>query len=100
MHVTLVHVHVKPGSVEAFIEARRNNHENSVREPGNLRFDVLQDPQDPARFILYEAYADADAAKAHKDTAHYLAWRETVAEMMVEPRQGLPYLGLFPQVGG
>ena len=100
MHVTLVHVHVKPGSVEAFIEASRNNHENSVREPGNLRFDVLQDPEDPTRFILYEAYADAAAAKAHKDTAHYLVWRETVAEMMAEPRQGVPYLGLFPQVHG
>ena len=100
MHVTLVHVHVKPGSVEAFIEASRNNHETSVREPGNLRFDVLQDPEDSTRFILYEAYADAAAAKAHKDTAHYLTWRESVADMMAEPRQGVPYLGLFPQVDG
>ena len=99
-HVTLVHVHVKPDCVQAFIEACRNNHENSVREPGNLRFDVLQDPETPARFILYEAYADAAAAKAHKDTAHYLAWRESVADMMAEPRQGVPYLGLFPRVEG
>ena len=100
MHVTLVHVHIKPSSVEAFIEACRNNHENSVREPGNLRFDVLQDPEDPTGVILYEAYVDATAATAHKDTAHYLGWRETVAEMMAEPRQGVPYHGLFPQVEG
>lgn len=97
MHVTLVHVHVKPDFVEAFIEASRKNHENSVQEPGNLRFDVLQDPEDRTRFILYEAYADAAAAKAHKDTAHYLTWRETVADMMAEPRQGIPYRGLYPQ---
>lgn len=97
MHVTLVHVHVKPEHIAAFIEASAKNHENSVREPGNRRFDVLQDPGDPARFVLYEAYVDADAAKAHKDTAHYLAWRDTVAEMMAEPRQGMPYLGLYPK---
>jgi autoinducer 2-degrading protein len=96
MHVTLVHVHVKPEHIDDFIEATKRNHEASVREPGNRRFDVLQSPDDPARFILYEAYADQAGATAHKDTPHYLSWRETVADWMAEPRQGIPYRGLFP----
>lgn len=95
MHVTLVHVHVKPQSVEAFIEATRLNHEASVQEPGNRRFDVLQNPDDPTRFILYEAYASADDAARHKQTPHYAAWRDAVAEMMAEPRVGVPMNGLF-----
>jgi autoinducer 2-degrading protein len=97
MHVTLVHVHVKPESIEAFIDATRANHLASVQEPGNRRFDVLQDPSDANRFLLYEAYASAEAAAAHKTTAHYLAWRDTVATMMAEPRRGEPYLGLLPE---
>jgi len=97
MHVTLVHVHVRPESVEAFVEATRRNHGSSTNEPGNRRFDVLQDPQDPTRFILYEAYVDEAAARAHKDTAHYLAWRDAVADMMAEPRRGEPMNGLFPK---
>jgi autoinducer 2-degrading protein len=97
MHVTLVHVHVRPESIEAFIEACRLNHLGSIQEPGNRRFDILQDSSDPARFVLYEAYVDAEAAAAHKQTAHYLAWRDTVAEMMSEARQGIRYAGLFPQ---
>jgi autoinducer 2-degrading protein len=97
MHVTLVHVRVRPESVEAFVDATRNNHENSVREPGNRRFDVLQDPEDETRFILYEAYVNEAAAKAHKETAHYLTWREAVADMMAEPRRGEPMNGLLPE---
>ena len=97
MQVTLVHVHVKPEAVEAFVEATRRNHENSVKEDGNRRFDVLQDPTDPTRFILYEAYGDEAAAKAHKDTPHYLTWRDTVADMMAEPRRGVPFVGLYPE---
>lgn len=100
MHITLVHVHVRPESVEGFVEATRRNHENSIQEAGNLRFDVLQDPQEPTRFILYEAYIDEAAAKAHKDTAHYLAWRDAVADMMAEPRRGEPMNGLFPRGAG
>jgi len=96
MHVTLVHVRVKPEDVDAFIAATRTNHEASVTEPGNRRFDVLQAPDDPARFILYEAYATAADAAAHKETAHYLAWREAVAGMMAEPRRGEPMNGLLP----
>lgn len=97
MHVTLVHVHVKPESVEAFITATRANHEASVQEPGNRRFDVLQNPDDPTRFILYEAYASAEDAALHKGTPHYSAWRDEVADMMAEPRSGVPMTGLFPK---
>jgi len=96
MHVTLVHVHVKPESLEDFIAATRRNHEASIREPGNRRFDVLQDPANAAHFILYEAYATAEDAAAHKQTPHYAAWRDTVAYMMAEPRQGVPMTGLYP----
>ena len=96
MHVTIVHVWVKPNHVEAFIEASRANHLASVQEPGNSRFDVLQDAADPNKFVLYEAYATADDATAHKNTPHYLAWREAVAEMMAQPRQGVAHQGLFP----
>jgi len=97
MHVTLVHVRVLPDRLDAFLDATRANHEGSVREPGNLRFDVLRDPADPARFILYEAYVDADAAATHKTTPHYLAWRDQVAPMMAEPRRGEPWDGLLPE---
>jgi len=96
MHVTLVHVWVKPESIDAFIEACRLNHLASTREPGNRRFDILQDAGDPAKFVLYEAYADAGAAAAHKATAHYLAWRDSVADMMARPREGQAHHGLFP----
>lgn len=96
MHVTLVHVRVKPEAIDAFIAATRANHEASIQEAGNRRFDVLQSPDDPARFILYEAYASADDAAAHKATAHYLAWRDAVAELMAEPRRGETMNGLFP----
>lgn len=97
MQVTLVHVFVLPESVDAFVEACRLNHEASVQEPGNRRFDILQDAADASHFILYEAYAGAEDAAAHKQTAHYLAWRDTVAPMMAKPRQGVPFNGLFPK---
>ncbi len=96
MHVTLVHVHVKPASVGDFIAATRANHAASIAEPGNRRFDVLQAPDEPTRFVLYEAYASAEAAAAHKQTDHYAAWRDAVADMMAAPRRGEPMLGLFP----
>jgi autoinducer 2-degrading protein len=96
MHVTIVHVHVRPEHVAEFIDAIRINHEGSVKEPGNLRFDILQSVEDPTRFVAYEAYVDEAAAKAHKETAHYLAWRDKVADWMAEPRQGVRYDGLFP----
>ena len=96
MHVTLVHIHVTPENIEDFIAASRANHEASIREPGNLRFDVLQSPEDPGYLILYEAYLSAQDAAAHKETEHYQRWRETVADWMAEPRQGIPFTGLLP----
>jgi autoinducer 2-degrading protein len=96
MYVTLVTVHVKSEHLTEFIEVTRANHEGSVREPGNLRFDVLQSSIDPTRFILYEAYRDEAASKAHKETAHYAAWRDAVTDWLVEPRIGVRYDGLFP----
>ena len=97
MQVTIVHVHVKKENIEDFIEASRLNHEASVNEPGNRRFDVLQSEENPQKFILYEAYASADDAAKHKETEHYLKWRETVADWMAEPRKGKPYKGLYPE---
>ena len=97
MQVTLVYVKVKPDHVEDFIEATRLNHQASIQEAGNRRFDILQSADDPESFILYEAYASGEDAAAHKQTKHYLAWREAVAPWMAEPRQGVPYKGLFPQ---
>jgi autoinducer 2-degrading protein len=96
MHVTLVHVRVKPEHVAAFIAATRRNHESSTAEPGNRRFDVLQAADDPTRFVLYEAYATPADAAAHKETPHYRAWRDAVADWMAEPRKGIGYRGLFP----
>lgn len=96
MIVTIVHVYVKPQFIDDFIEATRVNHENSVKEAGNLRFDILQDDLNPAKFILYEAYATAEAVAAHKETQHYLTWRDTVAPWMDKPREGVKHKLLFP----
>ena len=100
MTVTLVHVQVKPEFIKPFVEATRENHENSVREAGNFRFDILQDAGDPGKFILYEAYASEAAAAAHKETAHYFKWRDTVAHWMAAPRKGVRHNLLFPQSKG
>jgi autoinducer 2-degrading protein len=96
MQVTIVHVTVAPDHVDDFIEATRLNHELSVTEPGNRRFDVLQSADNPTQFVLYEAYENAAAGAKHKETDHYKKWRETVADWMVQPRTGVPYKGLFP----
>jgi len=96
MHVTLVHIHVKPEHLDAFVEATRANHEASIREPGNFRFDVLRSRQEPDHFVLYESYLDEAAAAAHKQTEHYARWRDTVTDWMAEPRVGVPYAGLYP----
>lgn len=95
MYVNLVNVHVKPEHVNDFIEATKRNHLGSIREPGNVRFDVLQLPDDPTRFVLYEAWVSAEDAAAHRDTEHYQIWRETVADWMAEPRTATKYKGLF-----
>ena len=94
MYVTLVHVQVKPDHVTDFIEATLANHEGSIREPANLRFDVLQSADDPTRFVLYEAFGDEAGAIAHKATSHYAVWRDTVADWMAEPRLGVRYSGV------
>ena len=96
MHVTIVYVQVTPGHVTDFIAACRLNHEASVREPGNRRFDVLQASDDPAKFVLYEFYDSAESAIAHKNTPHYLKWRDTVAPWMAVPRVGVSYKGIYP----
>jgi (4S)-4-hydroxy-5-phosphonooxypentane-2,3-dione isomerase len=96
MVVTCVHVSVKPEHVEDFIQATKINHENSIQEPENCRFDILQDKDNPAQFILYEAYKTEAGAAAHKQTAHYLTWRNTVADWMAEPRKGISYTVIAP----
>ena len=96
MIVTLVYVQIKSEFVNVFIEATRENHENSVNENGNIRFDILQDANDPAKFVLYEAYTTEQAVAAHKETAHYLRWRDTVAPWMAKPREGVKHNLLFP----
>ncbi len=96
MVVTCVHVFVRAEHIEDFIRATRINHEASIEEPQNLRFDVLQEPNDLSRFMLYEAYASEAGAAAHRQTQHYLTWRETVAPWMAEPRTGLSYIVIAP----
>jgi autoinducer 2-degrading protein len=96
MVVTIVHVDVKPQHLQDFIEATKLNHINSIQEPENCRFDVLQDPRDETKFILYEAYQTEAGAQAHKQTQHYLTWRDTVAPYMAQPRQGISYQVIAP----
>ena len=96
MVVTTVMIKVKEGYINEFIEATIKNHEKSVKEPGNMRFDFLQSVDDPASFMLYEAYDSEESAKAHKDTPHYKEWRDTVQEYMAEPRKGIKYRAIRP----
>jgi len=97
MKVTTVLVHVKKENIDDFIEATKINHKASIQESGNMRFDVLQSRDDPSRFLLYEAYESDKAAAEHKKTSHYLTWKETVADWMAEPRQGIPYNVIAPR---
>jgi quinol monooxygenase YgiN len=92
-----IHVHVKPDSVEAFKQATLANARESIKEPGIARFDVLQQQDDPTRFIFIEAYRTADAPAAHKETKHYQTWRDAVAPMMAEPRASTKFTNLFPE---
>ena len=96
MLIVHVHVHVKPEFVGAFREATLENARHSIAEPGIARFDVLQQMDDPARFTLVEVYRTPDAPTAHKETAHYKTWRDTVVMMMAEPRSSVKYSNLFP----
>lgn len=97
MLVVCVHVHVKPEHCEEFVAASVENARNTIQEPGNLRFDVLQQADAPNHFILYEVYRDEAAVKAHKETSHYARWAETVAPWMAEPRKGVKYTPHFPK---
>ena len=96
MLIVHVHARVKPESVDAFRAATVENAQASVREPGIARFDVIQQQDDATRFTLVEVYRSAAAAAAHKETAHYARWRDTVAPMMAEPRSSVKYANVFP----
>lgn len=100
MFIVHVHVHVKAEFVEAFKEATLENARNSVQEPGIARFDVVQQLDDPTRFVLVEVYRTPDDPAKHKETAHYKKWRETVADMMAEPRHSVKYANVFPDDNG
>jgi (4S)-4-hydroxy-5-phosphonooxypentane-2,3-dione isomerase len=96
MIVTCVYLNVLPAMVNSFIDATTENHLESVNEPGNLRFDLLQQSDDKCRFMIYEAYETEEAAADHKTTAHYLKWRDSVKDFMAEPRQGIKYQIIEP----
>jgi quinol monooxygenase YgiN len=100
MLIVFVHVHVKPDCVDAFRDASILNATQSVREPGIARFDVIHQKDDLTRFVLIEVYRTPEAPAAHKETAHYAAWRDTVAEMMAEPRSSVKYDNAFPDDAG
>jgi (4S)-4-hydroxy-5-phosphonooxypentane-2,3-dione isomerase len=91
MMIIHVHIHVKTENVEAFKQATLENARNSVKEPGCARFEVMQQADDPTRFVLVEAYRPPEAQASHRETAHYLKWRDTVASMMAEPRTSVKY---------
>ena len=95
-----VHAHVKKGAEEAFRLASLANAAASRREPGVVRFDLLEDRDDPARFLLVEVYEDTAAAAAHKDTPHYAAWRDRVSGLMAEPRRSVKYVNVSPDDAG
>jgi len=97
--VVHVHVKVKPGAEEDFRRATRENAVASLREPGVARFDVVQDQEDPSRFVLVEVYRDAAAPAAHKETAHYRTWRDAVAPLMAEPRTSRKFSAVYPEEG-
>ena len=100
MLIVHVFVHVKSDQVEAFKQASLENARNSVQEPGIARFDVIQQQDDPTRFVLVEVYRTPDDPARHKETAHYQKWRDTVADMMAEPRSSIKYGNVFPDDEG
>jgi len=96
MHILLVHLQVKPENVEEFKLAMLENARNSIREAGVVRFDVLQQADAPARFVLIEIYKAPEDHAKHRETLHYQVWRDTVVDWMAEPRVGIKYSNLFP----
>jgi quinol monooxygenase YgiN len=97
MIIVHVHIQLKAQSVEAFKRATVENARHSIKEAGIVRFDVCQQEDDPTRFVLVEIYRTAEAPARHKETAHYLLWRDTVAEMMAVPRHSVKFTGIFPE---
>lgn len=97
MIVTCVYVHVKPEAADRFIDATSVNCRESIKEPGNLRFDLIRETADPNRFMLYEAYESEEAVVEHKNTSHYLKWRDTVQDFMAEPRKWIRYSIVEPK---
>ncbi len=100
MLIVHVHVHVKAAFIEAFKQATLENARHSVQEPGIARFDVIQQLDDPSRFVLVEVYRTADAPAKHKETVHYARWRDAVVHMMEEPRSSLKFTNVFPEDEG
>ncbi len=100
MFIVHVFVHVKQNYIDDFKTATLENAVNSIQEAGIARFDVLQQQDDPARFVLVEVYRTADAPARHKETAHYIKWRETAASMMAEERSSIKYRNIFPDETG
>ena len=100
MFIVHVHVKVKPECIDAFRHATIENAQNSLQEPGVARFDVVQQLDDSSRFVLVEVYRTEAAVAAHKETAHYKTWRDTVADMMAEPRSSVKFANVFPGTMG
>lgn len=100
MYIVFVHIKVKPEFIEEFKLASLENAKNSVLEPGIARFDLIQEIDDPTKFVLVEVYRSMEAPAKHKETAHYLHWRDTVADMLPEPRFGVKYQNIFPADDG
>jgi len=100
MIIVQVHVHVLSNFIEAFKQATVENARNSVQEPGIARFDVIQQGDDPTQFVLVEVYRTVDASAAHKQTTHYAKWRDTVQDMMAEPRSSVKFNNVFPEEAG
>ncbi len=97
MLIVHVHVHVKPDCVKAFRQATIDNARHSIQEAGIVRFDVIQQTDDPTRFVLIEIYRTEQDPARHKETTHYATWRDTVADMMAEPRSSVKYAEVFPE---
>ncbi|HVP20741.1 MAG TPA: antibiotic biosynthesis monooxygenase [Anaerolineaceae bacterium] len=97
MHIVLVQVHVKPEFVESFIAATKDNASNSILEPGVVRFDFIQEADDSTRFILVEVYKSAEDQLKHRESRHYLTWKEAVTDMMAEPRIGTRFRNILPE---
>jgi len=96
MHIVLVHVTVKPGMIDSFIAATKENASSSIQEKGVVRFDFLQQADDPTKFTLVEVYRQSEDQLAHRESKHYLAWRDAATDMMAEPRVGIKYKNILP----